>query len=323
MKILYVGGVWPVELSLFKESHSNPNISVKFCNDGGALPGAFDSCGCTRVLDRPGIEQLKAEYAPDLTIFRTWNVTEILANKGDVLWAQEISASESLEQAQKDEGVFSPHGCSIAYQSTARAQRFGGYWLPYCVSRYWGKQNATKTIPVMVATSLPPSGTDLKKKSLDILVRPLVDKMPSELWAFNGYHRGLESLDYLKPCLKASFNPMDAVHHISRAKIYISPSTIWFDEGCISYKTVEAMACGVLTVTNNYIGMEDVFGKDGENLIYANTPEETVEKVQYYLSHDKEREEIAERGYEFVHENYGWERNLIRLKEEIDEQQAL
>lgn len=43
------------------------------------------------------------------------------------------------------------------------------------------------------------------------------------------------------------------------------------------------------------------------------TPEELLEKVEYYLQHDKEREQIARAGHDKVLDHYTYEKKLEKL----------
>jgi len=49
---------------------------------------------------------------------------------------------------------------------------------------------------------------------------------------------------------------------------------------------------------------EDLYGLFPLNIFDCYwTPQELVEKVRYWMGHEKERQEMAERGYKWVHEN--------------------
>ena len=45
------------------------------------------------------------------------------------------------------------------------------------------------------------------------------------------------------------------------------------------------------------------------------TPEELLEKVDYYLAHDRERRRIAERGFKKVMERYTYENKMQEITE--------
>jgi len=314
MRVLFVGGIYPVEFSLFKEAENNPNLSVLFCCDGASMPDVLPIVKPHIVSSKSQVDAIRNDFVPDITIFRTWCSSASYISLGDVLWHQEIFPT--MDDGTKVEDNTPQCLFAInAYQSKPRADALGGVWFPYCVSKKWGRIPIEKDIPVMVATSFP-SNTEmfkLKKKSMDILVKPIIEYDPSIIQFFNGYFGGGDNVPYLSSITKRSFPPTDAVKNICRAKIYISPTSIWNDNGCVSYKTVEAMACGVCVMTNNYPGMEDVFGKDGDTIVYANSPQEALDKVLFYLKNDGAREKLANRGYEFIHETYSWEKHLTRL----------
>lgn len=316
MKVLYIGGVYYLEYSLYRESLVNPNIEVRFLTDGFDL-GDGKTRNATSLRDGDHLESVRREFQPDLTIVRCWCSTSKYVAASDLFWEQEIGVT--TETGEKKFVIEMPNTAKIiACCSEADSRRKGWLWLPYCVSRNWSRVDVPKDISVLVATNIPDGGVaHMKMRSMDILVKPLVEYDSFLVYACNGTHGGLQNIPYLRGRLKPSFPPLEAPKYISRAKIYVSPTTLWYDEGYVSYKTVEAMGCGTLVLTNNYVGMTDMFGPDGENLIYANTPEESLEKVRYYLSHDKEREEIARRGCEFIHRTRAWEPHLQRVFNEM------
>jgi hypothetical protein len=245
-------------------------------------------------------------------------------DSGEVFWHKEIFVTIDNGTRLKENIFPTKQGVIIANKSKIEAQVRGHRWFPYCVSKHWGKiePNPERDIPILMATNIPNSrdaffGPNMKTRSIDILLKPLIEWRPDLVNVCAGFHGNLEVVPYLIPCIKPSYKFLDTPKTLSRVKIYISPTAIWYDAGHASYKFYEAFSSGCLIITNKYVGIEDVFGKDGENLLYANTPEESLEKVRYYLDHDKEREEIAERGRQFVFDNYGWEQHLTRLLSEI------
>ncbi len=82
----------------------------------------------------------------------------------------------------------------------------------------------------------------------------------------------------------------------SQSKIVVnSPAN-----GDITMRVFEAMASGALLVTEAIgNGQRDLF-KDGVHLVDYRTEEELFDKVDYYLKHDDEREQIAKVGQELV-----------------------
>ena len=318
MKILYLGGLFPAEFSLVKEAQNNPNLELLFVDCQGSFQEYIPVAKPIYVANRTDVDKIKKDFQPDITIFRNWTPPENLIQSGEVLWHQEIYVT--LDDGTRPYSYTPPKQAIVAYQSRPMSVVNKQHWLPYCASAHWGLiPNIVRTIPVMVATNLTDSSTggSIKRRSMDILVKPIVEFDFNLVYAYNGIYGGLQNVSYLAPCIKPSYKLLDMPSTLSRVKIYISPTSIWYDEGCVSYKIYEAMACGCLVLTNNYIGMEAVFGKDGENLIYSNTPEDSLDKVRYYLDHEKEREEIAERGRQFITSEYSWEKHITRLAQEI------
>jgi len=53
-------------------------------------------------------------------------------------------------------------------------------------------------------------------------------------------------------------------------------------------------------------------------LDWYETEEELVELVHYWLDHDKERERIAQQGYEFVLENLTYRQEVVRVLKDCE-----
>lgn len=66
-------------------------------------------------------------------------------------------------------------------------------------------------------------------------------------------------------------------------------------------------------VLTNYCPETAELFKEDEEIVMFKTPEELAEKVDYYLAHDAEREEIARKGYEKVMNCYTYERKIQEL----------
>jgi hypothetical protein len=60
-------------------------------------------------------------------------------------------------------------------------------------------------------------------------------------------------------------------------------------------------------------GMEKDGFKNGENIVWFETPKEGLEKIEYYLKHDQEREKIAKQQTLFFAANHGWIPRLLQF----------
>lgn len=322
MKVLYLGGVYHVEYALYQEHLKNDGIDLLFAgNNSGFYP--VRNWFNTDVLEE--VQLLKKIWKPDLTILRTWAGVDHLVDLADLVWAQEAhpimddGSVEADESEQRIPGGYNPAVRRVAYTSPHKAQATNQHWLPYCVSDYWGDLNVPRDIPIMVATNLPERGHQLKVRSLDILVKPLITQYPALVHVFSGRHTQSyrKYVPYMLQCVKPSYIETDTNQILSRAQIYLSPTTIWHNEGFVSYKIYEAMNCGCTVVTNKYPGMEYMMGLDGDTIIYANSAEETLNKVTYLLNNPAECTAIGQRARTFVRKKYGVKQHLMRVYNEI------
>lgn len=75
----------------------------------------------------------------------------------------------------------------------------------------------------------------------------------------------------------------------------------------------ECVASGRLHITRYIPGMEKHF-KNKEHLVWAKTNKHMLAMIQYYLKHDKEREQIAKNGRDFFIRNHAWDSRVRELK---------
>ena len=84
-----------------------------------------------------------------------------------------------------------------------------------------------------------------------------------------------------------------------------------------THKCLEAMACGTFLFTNKLDDMESYGYVDGENLVVYDGMDDLKQKIQYYMKHEDERNEIAKKGMLLVRENYSNERMVERFTEMV------
>lgn len=76
----------------------------------------------------------------------------------------------------------------------------------------------------------------------------------------------------------------------------------WPENECYtSVRNYKLLGAGGFSLELNRKGLEELFPPD--TLDCYSTPQELTEKIRYWLAHDKERKEMAERGYKWVHAN--------------------
>lgn len=322
MRILYLGGIYHVEYALYQEHKVNKELTVNF---GGDNCGFYPISSWSNLSTVDAVDIIKETFRPDLTILRTWSGLDHLADRVDLVWAQEAHPIMDNGSVDPDEselripGGYCPERRHVAFTSPHKASSCGQHWLPYCVSSNWGDLELSRDIPVMVATNIPERGAHLKVRSLDILVKPIAEKYPDLLHVFPGQHSQAYSkhAPYLQKCQKTSYPVVDTTYILSRAKVYLSPTTIWYNEGFVSYKIYEAMNCGCAVITNNYPGMEYMMGKDREYLLYSNSAEETLSKFAWLQENPQECADLGQRAKEFVRKKYSFPDHLERIYNEV------
>ncbi len=88
----------------------------------------------------------------------------------------------------------------------------------------------------------------------------------------------------------------------------------------IPLRAMDIMGAGGFLLTNFQADFLDYFVPD-EDFVYYNDTEDLLNKIDYYLSHEKERREIAANGHRKVKENHSFEKcfqDMLRIASLID-----
>lgn len=91
----------------------------------------------------------------------------------------------------------------------------------------------------------------------------------------------------------------EALDYLSKCDVYIMTS-LW--EG-MPISLLEAMYLRKPCVVSNVVGNRDVIN-DGKNGFVCNNVDEFVEKIQYLIDHDEERERLGEQGHQDIETYY-------------------
>ncbi len=86
----------------------------------------------------------------------------------------------------------------------------------------------------------------------------------------------------------------------------------------LNMRLFEALSIGSLLLTNNIDdnGQGQLF-EDGKHLITYTNEKELVEKIDYFLKHDVEREKIAKTGMNFVHKNHTYQHRMGAILQSV------
>jgi len=84
----------------------------------------------------------------------------------------------------------------------------------------------------------------------------------------------------------------------------------------VPWRVFDIMAAGGFVLSNYQEEIEDLFEIGKEIEVFRNL-EELEEKVEYYLSHDKQREEIALNGKEKVYKDYNLTNTIMKMYKKV------
>ena len=99
----------------------------------------------------------------------------------------------------------------------------------------------------------------------------------------------------------------------SGSKINLNPTTKGIREG-LSLRIFDVMGCGGFLITNYQTELSDYF-VPGEDLEVYGSMDELEEKIEYYLSHDKDRKEIANNGLEKIKSHHTYPMRVMQMIE--------
>ena len=107
---------------------------------------------------------------------------------------------------------------------------------------------------------------------------------------------------------------MPLVFYNSKINLNITSRTI---ETGVPQRVFDILACGGFCLTNYQKEISDLF-EDGKELVMYTGLEDLVQKVEYYLKHEEERDAIAKAGYEKVKEYFNIDKRIQELLNRIE-----
>lgn len=107
-----------------------------------------------------------------------------------------------------------------------------------------------------------------------------------------------------------------------RSKIVIGDSV--YSPHYWSNRLYETIGRGGFTIFPNIEGIEQEFENGKHFILYENgNIDDLLEKIEYYLKHDEEREKIRKQGFEFCKENYPYYKRCKQLLDHIYEYKTI
>lgn len=92
-------------------------------------------------------------------------------------------------------------------------------------------------------------------------------------------------------------------------------------EGGTTQRIMDIMGAGGFVLTNYCEETAELFEEDKEIVMFR-TPEELIQKVDYYLEHEEEREQIARVGHERAMNDYTYEKKIKKLLDWVTEDEG-
>jgi len=318
MKLLYLGNMYNLEYSFASEwigrghqffpvvedSYWNVSCFYNNCNPFKNVVPFFGAVSLAEVSQN-SVDSIISNVKPDIILVRCWNSFSNLNLPNAIFYKVESPARDKKDDPLP---LIMPHRSNKAFLTMVK-QEIDAYrrllpipvgYFPYGVSSFYEKPSNKKYDIMSTGTAI----LGYKLQSYEMLVKPICDTIPNALHVYQNYGRDL--MPWAKNCFKDPFFAEQGPGIIGLYKIYVCPVAMRFDHGMASHKLFQSLGCRTFTITQHVDGIEDMFGRDGENLCYADSSKECLDKVQFYLKHDTEREKIADRGYKFVHATYNW-----------------
>lgn len=98
-----------------------------------------------------------------------------------------------------------------------------------------------------------------------------------------------------------------------RSKIILGVNSQRHSPTMSSMRVYEVLGCKKFFLTDWSLSMETIF-EDKEHLVISRNPQETIELYDYYLNNEKERNDISEKGYNFVIKNHTYYHRLKKIE---------
>lgn len=92
-------------------------------------------------------------------------------------------------------------------------------------------------------------------------------------------------------------------------------------EGGTTQRIMDIMGAGGFVLTNYCEETAELF-EEGKEIVMFRTPEELIQKVDYYLEHEEEREQIARAGHERAMNDYTYEKKIKKLLDWVTEDEG-
>ena len=109
--------------------------------------------------------------------------------------------------------------------------------------------------------------------------------------------------------LAKTLTEMPIIFHYSKINLNITSKSI---RSGLPLRIFDILGCGGFCLTNYQEELPNYF-QSGKDLVYYTSEEDLLDKTEYYMTHEKEREEIAHNGYETVKQYHNYPERLLEM----------
>ncbi|MCM1154691.1 MAG: glycosyltransferase [Roseburia sp.] len=139
-----------------------------------------------------------------------------------------------------------------------------------------------------------------------LLVKLLAERYDFRLYTW-AHEKVPEGVRYFPPI--SSLTESSKVYYAGKINLNVTLRSI---ESGVPLRIFEIMSVGGFVLSNWQEGIEELF-EEGKEIVTFKSPEEMLEKAEYYLAHDKERIRIGIGGYQKVKNCYTFEHQLEKI----------
>lgn len=139
--------------------------------------------------------------------------------------------------------------------------------------------------------------------------------------SFVGHVNSPNRVDFLDRMFKEFPNFFFGQRHFQYAAKIYAKSKICLNIAMkedLNMRTMEIMGSGAFLLTDYVPYIEELF-EDGKHCAIYRSFDEAVDKAKYYLTHDSEREKIAQSGFEEVMKNHTIDHRVKKLLESVNQ----
>jgi len=154
-------------------------------------------------------------------------------------------------------------------------------------------------------------------KSAEFLVNEILPKIrahkPDLRLLIAGANPHLRVMVLKSPQIEVSGWVPDMRDCYAAARIFIAPMQIGTG---LQNKLLEAMAMQIPCITSP-LAFHALNAKEGEEILVASTPDEYARHILFLLNNPEKAQQIAKKGFDFVHRNFNWDNETDKIEQLI------